>query len=543
MCLDSIFKDESSDEYRWLNNAEVATERHEYDRCSSLADSAMAILFSDLKIHDDSLSWSRWLYAVKTKANCLEYQGHYDVATSLLFDAIDRTSQRFSDSILYLGHLYLIVGIIYDYDGQFHHAQTNYEKAFHIWLTKYGLHHQLTLDALHNIGIVLHLSGKLDSSILVFNKVLDSRIQMYGEDHQSLGGTYSSLSNAHRSKGDLIQSLEYINLAIANGRKNLGDSHPRLAQRLNNLASIQVVVGNYNAALQAASKSYEIKKDIFGSDHYQTASSLSNLGTIYILHGLYDEAVDRLEQSLDIYQRVSKTIRPEMADIHSNLGSLYLNIGKLKKAELHLEKALQQREQLYSDIHEDMAISLAHLGQLRAEYNDQAGATLFARASLDMKLQLFNRDHPSIANSLVDLGMINCKFDQVESGTNLMVEAYDINRAQSPINHSECLKIALLIADQHCQLHQMAESDIWYQKSLDHFRELSILIRHSSFDLKSTNSILKLKFDINSLRLKYLLAKTEIRPDPNVLDSTYNLGVQTFHLMDTLVKSFHRSTD
>ncbi|MDA3886749.1 MAG: tetratricopeptide repeat protein [Candidatus Delongbacteria bacterium] len=189
-----------------------------------------------------------------------------------------------------------LIGIIYDYSGQFDKALENYHKQLEI-AEKENLKLEIA-SAIANIGIVYHLMGDLNKA----REYYERKLKMSEEI----------------------------------GKRN------ELAQSLNNIGFLYKDLGEYKKAISHHKQSYKISKEL--SDYNTMSSALINLALVFKTQKNYKKAEQEFEKGLKIAEKYD--IKHTMAEALTEMGELYLLTDQKVKAIEYVDKGLKISEEI-----------------------------------------------------------------------------------------------------------------------------------------------------------------------------------------------------
>jgi len=138
-------------------------------------------------------------------------------------------------------------------------------------------------DALHKMGIVLWVQGKLNEAV----DTTKAAIKLY-------------------KKLQVTKSV---------------------AGCINNLAAIYSSQGNYEEALKSYQASYNLKLEL--GDSIGMVSSLTNLGNVNINNGEFEEGLEYYHKSLQLALKTKNIEIYKLVDIYNNLGIAYRNVNNI----------------------------------------------------------------------------------------------------------------------------------------------------------------------------------------------------------------------
>lgn len=189
------------------------------------------------------------------------------------------------------------------------------------------------LEALHNLGDVLALSGRADQALVRFQEML--QIAWLLDCPQKAGAAHSRIGRVYRARGDFDPALVHLRMAYEMFEK-AGD-HRGVASALDDTGMVDWLRGAYPTALQHHQKALAIRRSL--GDQRSIALSLANVGRVLQATGRFSAAVDHLRQALEA--RYSIGDRLGIVQSLTDLGALQEAAGEPSQARTALESALK----------------------------------------------------------------------------------------------------------------------------------------------------------------------------------------------------------
>lgn len=181
------------------------------------------------------------------------------------------------------------------------------------------------IEALHNLGDVVLLLGRIDEALRCFLQMLALAWRL---DLPSKGGAaYNRLGRLYRDTGRIDEAVRHLEAGLTLFR--LAEDERGIASSIDDLGKVHWLRGDYAKALECFRAGLEGRQKL--NDPRSIALSLNNLGLALQDSGHYREARDAFEQSL--------AQRREIGDLLGIVASLN-NIGTLAQDEKDYGKAL-----------------------------------------------------------------------------------------------------------------------------------------------------------------------------------------------------------
>ncbi len=234
------------------------------------------------------------------------------------------------------------------------------------------------IDALHNYGDVLALTGRIDDALASFREMLtlayrldirskggaahnrigrlyrdtgaldeagrhlDAAMALFSSagDDRGVASTIDDLGKLAWLKGDYASSERLLRDGLAR-RRRLGDRRS-IALSLNNLGIVLVETGEFGQAIEAWEQALGIRRDI--GDLVGVVATLNNLGTLALDRSDFAVAMPLLEQALDVAKQIGD--RNRIALVLVNTGDALHRSGQPDRAIEVLKQAEEQFDEL-----------------------------------------------------------------------------------------------------------------------------------------------------------------------------------------------------
>lgn len=279
------------------------------------------------------------------------------------------------------GIIYLNIGLVLDYLGEYNEALKYYNKALANFLKNGDSALLHTVDAYVNIGAVLYTLGKFDKAQNYYEKALEILEKHNANSRKDL--LYNNVGLILSSKADYAKSIVYLKKALRVRRQISNKFHPRVRQYHFNIGAVYEMDGDLDSALVHLFKALEIQKkrvggdcDIHigntynsialvysGKDEFEKASHFFDLSlgaltcsvgenhpyvannyhgraALMVRRNKYDEALNLLRRELEVRLKVNSKKHPNIAGVYREIGDIYLIRGEYEDAKLSFDRSL-----------------------------------------------------------------------------------------------------------------------------------------------------------------------------------------------------------
>lgn len=300
---------------------------------------------------------------------------YYEKGLELLGDAF---AARRVDALHNLGDVLLLAGRVDDALAAFREMQTLAWRLDH--KNKGGAAHNRIGRLYRDTGALEEASRHLDAAMRLFSACGDER------------GVASSLDDAGKLlwlKGEYEQALPPLRLGLLK-RRRLGDRRS-IALSLNNLGLVHVDSGNFRQALDYFEQSLTIRRDI--GDLVGIVTTLNNLGTIAQDQRDFPRALALFQEALDVAKQVGD--RNRIALVLVNIGETHERAGEAEKAVEVLRQAEEQFDELGDKL--GLAEALRALGKAHLVQGDLVKAKDAISRAVDLFAAVRSKVHLGIA--------------------------------------------------------------------------------------------------------------------------------------------------
>lgn len=194
------------------------------------------------------------------------------------------------------------------------------------------------IDALHNYGDVLLLTGHIDDALASFREMLTLAFRL---DLKSKGGAaHNRIGRLHRDIGSLEDAGLHLEAAMA----LFAAAHDErgVASSVDDLGKLEWLKGDYRAALTSLRDGLAKRRRL--GDRRSIALSFNNLGIVLLETGEFGQAIDAFEQALVIRRDIGDL--PGVVATLNNLGTVFQDRAEYARALPLFEEALEVARQV-----------------------------------------------------------------------------------------------------------------------------------------------------------------------------------------------------
>ncbi|MEZ4307480.1 MAG: tetratricopeptide repeat protein [Polyangiaceae bacterium] len=224
------------------------------------------------------------------------------------------------------------------------------------------------IDALHNLGDVLVLAGRVDDALESFREMLtlSYRLDLKGKG----GAAHNRIGRAHRDIGALEEAAKHLTTGLSLFRA--AEDERGIASSIDDIGKLYWLKGEYEQALGFMRDALARRRAL--ADRRSIALSFNNLGLVLQDSGEFKQALEAFENALTIRREIGDLVG--LVTTLNNLGTIAEDQRDFPRAVAFLTEALEVAEQIGN--RNRIALVLTNLGevQYRSGALDAAIATL-----------------------------------------------------------------------------------------------------------------------------------------------------------------------
>lgn len=237
------------------------------------------------------------------------------------------------------------------------------------------------LDALHNLGDVLELTGDSDEGLVRFSEML--RLAWLLDNQAKAGAAHSRLGRIYRRRGEYDRAMEH--LREANDLFTAAADRRGIAATLDDIGQVHWLRGAYGQALEFHRQALSIRRAL--GDRRSIALSLANIGRVHHDSGGFKAAIQQFREALDL--------RRDISDMSGVVASL-CDLGGVHSEDGHYDMALElfsEASKIANDIGDKMAQSrvLSRMGECKSAMGRADEAIHHLEEAVDLSTQLGDR--------------------------------------------------------------------------------------------------------------------------------------------------------
>ena len=280
-----------------------------------------------------------------------------------------------------------------------YHQSGQWHKAEEIYKTVLGINPNHS-DALHLLGIIVHLRGHSDSAVDLINKAI--------QNNPKNPFCYNSLGNILKKQGNLGEAISCYEKAL--------QLKPNYTEAYNNMGTAFQDQDRRGEAISCYEKALDLRRNYTTAYHNMGAASKDqgklteamschektpedkpdylkayiNMGNALHAKGRFSEAISCYEKALDL--------KPDHHGVHNNMGTSFHELRKFEEAISCYEKAL--------DLKPDYAEAYNNMGTVFYDQGNLGEAIWCYEKALDLRPDIAEA-YSNMGNAFKDQGRLN----------------------------------------------------------------------------------------------------------------------------------------
>lgn len=237
------------------------------------------------------------------------------------------------------------------------------------------------LDALHNLGDVLELTGQSDEALERFSDML--RLAWLYDNQAKAGAAHGRLGRIYRRRGEYDRAMQHLREAHtlftrANDRRGI-------AGTLDDIGKVHWLRGAYGQALEFHRQALALRRAL--GDRRSIALSLANIGRVHHDSGAFKAAIQQFREALDL--------RRDIADMTGMVTSL-CDLGGVHSEDGQHQMALELFREAYkiaTEVGDKIAQAevLSRMGECKSAMGRAGEAVTDLEEAIDLATQLGDR--------------------------------------------------------------------------------------------------------------------------------------------------------
>ena len=331
------------------------------------------------------------------------------------------------------------LGLVYLAQANFDHALLQMRQVMHMLANAVGEKHPRTLDAMHQVGVVLQAQGRHGDAAEMHQHALARREESFGVDSAEAAHSLVHLANAREAQGMAEEALGLRRRRLDMALRHYPPGHPQIAEARMEVAGSRRVMGMWKEAKEELNQAHEILVTNLGWAHPKVAVVVGNLATLAEEEGEYDKSILLHQQSLALKKKT-------LGDEHFSVSTTLVNMARVHQKLDDLDAAIALRQQALAiakqslgEEHPQIAVMLNNMGVIEMRRQRYSDASQLVQQALDIDEKAFGPQHPQVASDLNTLGTLAFHCGEKQLSRQLFERAWKIRRQHLGDLHARTL--------------------------------------------------------------------------------------------------------
>lgn len=257
-----------------------------------------------------------------------------------------------------------------------------------------GDQHPRTIQALHNLSVVLQTSGKWQEALGISEEVVALRSSLHGPEHPLTLYSRNVMTTLTFRVGRVDEALVLGREVLEARRTALGDAHPSVWVSSQALGALLLSQGEVESGAHLLEQALERFDERFGPNSNFALLTRDALGQAYEKLGKLEQAQRLFEEVIAHGMGADGLLRAEAMPTRNNLAMLLSDAGRKQEALLHFDRLLPEAEARYGSAHPFIGMFRGNRAQCLAELGRKAEARLEFEDSLQNLRTSLGESHP-----------------------------------------------------------------------------------------------------------------------------------------------------
>lgn len=215
------------------------------------------------------------------------------------------------------------IGYLLNYRGDYEEAAAVFAAVADEAARHLGADDELNLSIASMRAGNLQTMGRNDEARALLEPAYAASVSLRGEDHPETVEAAHNIGVLLRDMGRIDEALSWLEPAVARSRKVLGDDHPSTLRSANVLASVYRDGRDFARAEALYNQVLERRLRVLGEENTSTRVTMGNLGQLYLEQQRPDRAAPLLERALALDRRLLGERHPETLATMNAVARLY----------------------------------------------------------------------------------------------------------------------------------------------------------------------------------------------------------------------------
>jgi len=253
------------------------------------------------------------------------------------------------------------------------------------------------------LGVTYRRLGLLKAGEKHLRRAMEIRLSRLGLDHPDTLEAMEGLVSLYTDQGRYDEAERFSRILLEAGPRVLGGEHPETLYAMNDLAFLYAGQRRDKEAESLYLKTMEATKRVLGTEHFNTSNPMSGLAHLYMTQGRYKEAESLCLQVLDTRKRMLGEEHPGSLLAMLDMAWLYRELGRSKEAEALLLEALEIQRRVQGEEHATTLGFMNDLATLYRALRRYAESESLGLKVLETRTRVLGEEHPDTLASMNNL--------------------------------------------------------------------------------------------------------------------------------------------
>lgn len=214
-------------------------------------------------------------------------------------------------------------GYLLNYRGEYAEAEAVFARVADEADRHLGADDELKLAIASMRAANLQTLGRAEEAWALLEPAYARSVSLRGEDHPETVEAAHNIGVLMRDMGRIDEALRWLEPAVARSRSVLGDDHPSTLRSANVLASVYRDARDFTRAEALYADVLERRLRVLGEENTSTRVTMGNLGQLYLERDRPERAAPLLERALALDLRLLGERHPETLATMNAIARLY----------------------------------------------------------------------------------------------------------------------------------------------------------------------------------------------------------------------------
>jgi serine/threonine-protein kinase len=348
-----------------------------------------------------------------------------DESAALLTTALERQAALGEEDSLESASIHLYLGRIYQDNGDYDSAGTEFVRALEIRRAVLGDAHEDVMTVISAQAFLEETKGNFEEAGRLHENALAMARSLYPEDHVVLAESLSSMAGFYRVVDDAASAEPLLREAIAMLDRLYGGEHPLAFKVQRQLAGLL----RNTRRLEEAEPMYEQiiagQERMLGPDHHELASTWNGYSQLLSDIGDRDRAIEANFNNIRIVEKINDGPHPSLGPGYNNHAFLLRNAERFDEAIVYFKRSLEMQDAVgLPPDHVNRTFPSAGLASVYYRQGRYEEAEPIFREMLEIRAAGFGESHRLTSEIKSDLAAVLTALGNYDAAETLLLDVY-----------------------------------------------------------------------------------------------------------------------